>query len=316
VERITGFHKDLFVANPQFWRSRLHPDDRERVLQTLDILFASGENSVEYRWECAGGEYRWFLYRAVAVRDCAGEPQEIIGVWIEITERKVAEDSLRESEERFRQLAENINQLFWMLSPRSNQILYVSPAYEKIWGYSCQSLYDRPQSWLNAIHPDDRQRVGAAFEKQIAGEQYINEEYRIVRPDGAVRWICDRAFPIRNKLGEVYRIAGIAEDITHRVQAEAEILNALAREKDLSELKTRFISMISHEFRTPLSTVLSSADLLEYYVQKWPADKNEKKLEHIQRIQTAVANLTELLEEVLFLGRAESGRFPFNPVLL
>lgn len=314
VGRITGCHKDQFTANPEFWRQGLHPDDRERVLQARDILLASGENSVEYRWQCAGGEYRWFLDRAVAVRDRAGEPQEIIGVWIDITERKVAEGSLRESEERFRQLMENINQVFWMLSPRSNQILYVSPAYEKIWGYSCQNLYEQPQSWLCAIHPDDRERVGAAFEKQAAGEQYLHEEYRIVRPDGAVRWICDRAFPIRNQLGEVYRIAGIAEDITERKQAEAEILNALARAKDLSELKTRFISMISHEFRTPLSTVLSSADLLEYYLQKWPADKNEKKLEHIQRIQSAVANLTQLLEDVLFLGSAESGRLPFNPV--
>src|SRR4028119_1533700 len=110
----------------------------------------------------------------------------------------------------------------------------------------------------------------------MAGELYINKEYRIVRPDGEIRWIWARTFPVRNQLGEVYRLAGIAEDISERKLVEAELLNALAKEKELSELKTRFVSMVSHEFRTPLSTIISSADLLEYYFQKWPSENNEK----------------------------------------
>jgi PAS domain S-box-containing protein len=91
--------------------------------------------------------------------------------------------------------------------------LYVSPAYEEIWGRSCASLYASPQSWLDAIHPEDRERVRtASLTKQAAGDYC--EEYRIIRPDGTVRWIRDRAFPVRDHAGNVYRLAGLAQDIT------------------------------------------------------------------------------------------------------
>jgi PAS domain S-box-containing protein len=108
-----------------------------------------------------------------------------------------------------------------------SQILYVSPGYEEIWGRTCASLYARPRDWLAAVHPDDRERVlQAALAKQFQGPYH--QVYRIVRPDGSVRWIEDRAFPVRNEAGEVYRFAGIAEDITLRKQA-AERSDAFAK---------------------------------------------------------------------------------------
>src|ERR1043165_5208584 len=112
-------------------------------------------------------------------------------------------------------------------SPTKDRILYISPAYEEIWGRSCASLYASPRDWLEAIHPEDRDRVWqAAFTKQVSGEFY--EGYRIVRPDVTVRWIEDRAFPIRNELGQVYRVTGIAEDVTERKRGEA-VLGALCK---------------------------------------------------------------------------------------
>lgn len=146
------------------------------------------------------------------------EHGEVVGavvVFKDITERKRAEETLRESEERFRQVAEHIREVFWMSDPEKNTILYISPGYEEIWGRTCESLYASPRSWLEAVHPDDRDRVlAAALTKQVTGEYC--EEYRIIRPDGSVRWILDRAFPVRNASGTVYRIAGLAEDITNR----------------------------------------------------------------------------------------------------
>jgi two-component system cell cycle sensor histidine kinase/response regulator CckA len=128
-------------------------------------------------------------------------------------------DTLHESQERFRQLAESIREVFWLTDPLKNQVVYISPAYEEVWGRTCDSVYASPMSWLDAIHPEDRGRVqDAALSKQVAGD--YDEEYRIVRSDGAVRWIRDRAFPVRNQAGEVFRIAGIAEDITEHKQAE------------------------------------------------------------------------------------------------
>ncbi len=136
-------------------------------------------------------------------------------------EQQRSRETLQKSEEKFRQIAENINEVFWMTNPDKNQMIYISPSYENIWGHTCESLYEQPKTWLDAIHPEDRPRILGSLEKQIRGE--YDEEYRIVRSDGSIRWIRDRAFPIQDNSGKIYRITGIAEDITKRKVAEQEI---------------------------------------------------------------------------------------------
>jgi len=132
-------------------------------------------------------------------------------------EEKVKQ-ALLESEERFRQMADNINEVFYLSDLRQPQMLYVSLAYESVWGRPCQSLYDNPQSFLEAIYPPDRPQVMTALEQQRQGLR-TQREYRIVQPDGTIRWVSDRSFPIRNAQGEVYRVCGIVEDITEQQQA-------------------------------------------------------------------------------------------------
>jgi PAS domain S-box-containing protein len=125
---------------------------------------------------------------------------------------------LEQSEQLFNHLAENIGEVFWITAPDKNRMIYISPAYESIWGRSCKGLYASSRDWIEAIHADDRKRVlMAATTKQISGE--YDEEYRIVRPDGAIRWIHDRAFPVRDESGPVCRIVGVARDITEIAQA-------------------------------------------------------------------------------------------------
>ncbi|NOK59040.1 MAG: hypothetical protein GFH27_549349n35 [Chloroflexi bacterium AL-W] len=119
---------------------------------------------------------------------------------------------------RFRQMAEHIKEVFWMTDPAKQQMMYISPAYEQVWGRTCESLYSEPTSFLDAIHPEDRERVIQAFPKQIQGT--YEEEYRVVQPDGSIRWVEDRAVPIYNDEGQVYRVVGIAIDITSRKHNE------------------------------------------------------------------------------------------------
>jgi PAS domain S-box-containing protein len=133
-------------------------------------------------------------------------------------QQQQAKLALRESEARFRQLAENIENVFWILEPATQSFTYVSPAYERIWQRSATALLADPKLWRHSIHVRDMERI---VDKQRTGQSY-DEEYRIVRPDGTVRWIRDRAFPLRNDHDEVYRVVGIAEDITdlkHQEQA-------------------------------------------------------------------------------------------------
>jgi diguanylate cyclase (GGDEF)-like protein/PAS domain S-box-containing protein len=135
-------------------------------------------------------------------------------------ELKLELGQLKEREERFRQIAENVREVFFMISAQTDEILYISPAYEEVWGRSCESLYENPESWLGAIHPEDSLQALATLETQFRTGDEFHEEYRIVRPDGSIRWIWVRAFPITDAVGEVNRFVGIAEDITDRKQAE------------------------------------------------------------------------------------------------
>jgi PAS domain S-box-containing protein len=166
-------------------------------------------------------------------RDDVNFVQAVANVLAAAIERRQAETSLTESEERFRQLAEHIQEVFWMIATDGGQVIYVSPTYEEIWGRSQQSLYEHPEEWLQAVHEEDRERVAAAFREENLAAGGFDEEYRIVRPDGSVRWIRDRGFPVHSEEGNVYRIAGIAQDIT-RLRETDDMLRRQAELLDLA----------------------------------------------------------------------------------
>lgn len=154
----------------------------------------------------------------------------ILVMWIvalQLVKHKQTEEALRQSEARFRQMADTIQEVFWMATPNVTETVYVSPAYEKVWGRSCASLAADPQSWLEAIHPEDREHLLAALEGYQRGESQV--EYRIVRPDGAVRWIWDHGYPVRNERGETVSVVGIARDITERKQADEALRESKTR---------------------------------------------------------------------------------------
>ena len=208
------------VGKPVF--ELIHPDDRETVLGRIDEVFSGERPTIfqERRYTRFDGKIIDVEVASTLYPDPGGPAIQII--LRDITERKRTEATSRESEERFRQIAESIDEVFWITPPDKNRMIYVSPAYEKIWGRPCADLYVNPRNWLAAIHPDDRDRViHAALTHQSEGS--YDEEYRILRPDGAERWIRDRAFPLRDDSGEIYRIVGLAEDITDRKHVESEI---------------------------------------------------------------------------------------------
>jgi len=196
-------------------------EEAAQVAAGIRAVMAGSQAEFHLEYPCHGSrEQRWFLVR---VTQFGGQgPVRVVVAHENVTERKLAEDALRESEERFRQIAETIQEVFWITDTTKHRMLYISPAYERIWGRSCASLQSTPHNWLEAIHPEDRDRVQqAATTRQAVGT--YDEEYRVLRPDGSLRWIRDRAFPVTNHCGEIYRVVGVAQDITERKRSRDQL---------------------------------------------------------------------------------------------
>jgi PAS domain S-box-containing protein len=208
----------------------------EALLRTVSEGFAAIEpgelKRIDEKWfgRTINRYGRYLTYAgyaaAVAILLIAG-----LGVWNRTLSKRVLQRTAAssESEQRFRQIAESIQEVFWLIDVEKQTILFVSPAYERVYGRSSEGLYRDPRSWLEAVHPDDRERVQrAADEKGARGE--LDETYRVVRADGSIRWVRDQGFPIRDASGKTYRYAGIAEDITDRRRAEEERAHLLESE--------------------------------------------------------------------------------------
>jgi PAS domain S-box-containing protein len=206
------------------------------------------------------GEYLRFLgytvYAvALAILLIAG-----LAVWNQTLRKQILlrTAALSGSEERFRQIADNIHEVFWLIDRTKQTVLYISPAYESVWGRFCEHLYKDLHSFTDAIHPDDKDQVMERMEKQSEPDEL---EYRILRPDGSVRWIWDRSFPVKDESGHIYRIAGIAEDITERKEAEERLRHS---ESQLAEAQ-RLAHIGSWDWNLKNDTVNWSEELYRIF---------------------------------------------------
>jgi diguanylate cyclase (GGDEF)-like protein/PAS domain S-box-containing protein len=224
LPKLIGVAPAQLPRTTRAWLHILHPDDRSLFRgKAIEANVTKLRTELEYRLRKGDGEW-------IRVRQCM-EPLEREGAasvrfqWFntlqDVTAERKAEEGLRDSESRFRQMAESIRDVFFLQNLDSSQMYYVSPAYERIWGRTCESLYANPASWVDSIHPDDLDHAFRKFnEGRSTGFDY---EFRIVRPDGEMRWIHTRGFPILDDAGNPYRTAAVASDITQRKEAAEEL---------------------------------------------------------------------------------------------
>ncbi|RYF01033.1 MAG: response regulator, partial [Oxalobacteraceae bacterium] len=204
--------------------------------------------------------------------------------------------ALRESEERFRQLTDNVEDVFWMFSVPARTLEYVSPAYAAMWGRSVEALQQQPNSWLDAVHVDDRGHVGALW-SALAEVPHYEAEFRLAMEDGSVRWVRDRLFAVRDRRGEVYRVARVTSDITRRREMES-----LLRAADAN--KNEFLATLAHELRNPLSPIRNAAALLGATGQG--AEERQARAREV--ITRQVDHLAHLVDDLLDVARISEGK--------
>ena len=198
----------------------------------------AGEVTSETEYVRKDGSVVWVSVVTSAIHNDKGKAQYFVSVVQDISARRGAELALRESEEKFRQLADNIPEIFWITDARQRKLHYLSPGFASLTGMRLADVLRRPRSWLQVVHSEDRERVRLA--RKALPEAEYNIEYRIVLADGTLRWVHDQAFPVRDAQGKVYRIAGIGADVTHRKEAEEKLVY-LAHYDGLTGLPNRVL---------------------------------------------------------------------------
>ena len=229
--------------------------------------------------------------RLSAVLVKLGGVPHAITTMLDVTAQKRAESAMHESEARFEELAETIDDVFWVGDPKARTILYVNPAYERVWGRSCESLYAAPQSWRDAIVPEDLDRLPASTMPPVLDEF----EYRIQRPDGTRRWIRDRRFSVRDEAGNVVRTVGMALDVTEHRTLEEQLRHAQKMES-----LGRLAGGVAHDFNNVLAVIATNASILSEILP--PGDETHAM---VQEVDHAVERATGLTRQLLAFSRKQ-----------
>ncbi|MBD6617435.1 PAS domain S-box protein [Komarekiella sp. 'clone 1'] len=289
-------------------------DINQPGLQELNAAMREGKDfTVILRNYRKDGSLFWNELNISPVYDIDGYLTHYIGIQNDITERKQAETALLVSQQRLQYLLSSSPAVIYTCRSYGDfGGTFVSENVTTMMGYEAREMVENPSFWGSHLHPEDATQAFAKLSNVLEQGQYTLE-YRFLHQDGTYRWVHDQGKVVRDQAGKSVEMVGYWADITPRKQLEHELRVALEKEKELSELKSRFVSMTSHEFRTPLSTILSSCELLEHYRQKWT---QEKQLTHLHRIQSAVKRMTEMLNDVLVIGKAEAGKLEFRPTSL
>jgi PAS domain S-box-containing protein len=308
LEKLVGFALDAAQPPPLLWQAIIHPDDCTRVAEAYEQIKTTGSAQLDYRIYHKNGSTRWVNARGWLVYNEHGTVCRLDGIIADITTQKQVEEQLIAHEERLNGILNNIEDMVWSAEYGTERPIYVNNAVETIYGITPAEFTKTPQLWMDLIHPED---LAKFLETSIIAmeEGFRTVEYRIIRPDKQVRRVRDRLRIVLDDDESVLRLDGFITDMTvqgeiEQRQREAEQLQVeLQKAHDLRVMRNEFISMLSHDFRNPLSVITSSTDILLRHYQRLEPEKREAQL---NKIKVQVQRMVTLLEDILLLTRTEA----------
>ena len=306
-EEVFGYPIEERMADPDLWSKILHPDDRDRALEIARHAAATGAPfSMDYRIVRRNGQVAWIHDETVLVRGDRGEPLFWQGVATDVSERKQTEEALRDAAAKFQTLAEQIPAVTYIeqLGETASPI-YMSPQYEAILGFTPEERLATPGLWESRLHPDDRDRVLAEVEAMSDDVGGWSLEYRMLHRDGHAVWLRDEAVLVRDDDGAPLFHQGVLFDISDSKRAEQELERALVELRRADEIKDAFLTAVSHDLRTPLSTILGNAITLEHGDELGLSPDDRRELLHT--LASKARRLTDLITDLLDMDRLSRG---------
>lgn len=294
VTIVTGYSPDQFIEDSNFWKSKIHPEDLPMVREQLNKMQLLEFLEMEYRFLCADEQYHYLHEEIKILRDAQGEAVEGIGYFVDITRQRNYEEAIRQSENLYRSLAEASRDLIILISNEKN-IEYINSFARRALGWG--ELQTRLPSYAHILKLIPESSIQQVFQTQQA---VYTENLALIAKNKI--WLGTWLVPIFSTHNQVDFVMAVSRDITRQRETEEELQRALKAEQELNSLRYRFLTMTTHEFKTPISTILSSVELLETYGERWNV---EKRNEHINRIKTAAQRLNQMLSEVLEVNRVE-----------
>ncbi|RMG84702.1 MAG: PAS domain S-box protein, partial [Chloroflexi bacterium] len=292
-ERLTGRKVDEMYEDPRAWFDAIHPEDRERVINELRDR---RDKSLTFRLIHTSGETLWVTMHIYVIKDEQGEVARIIATTTDVTTLHMAIEALRESEARYRQLAEHIDEVFWMADIDTLSVTYVSPAFERLWGVSIDAMMGNNQGWREYIYPEDLPRIDEWL-MQLSQRNFVPVEFRIKRPDGQTRWLRWRGYPVKED-GRITKVAGVTHNITAEKEAEMH-RKALVMERERVELVNQFVSDATHDLKTPLSVIMTKVDMIRR------AKTPEDAARHLDILEQQAERLIDIINDLLTISRLD-----------
>jgi PAS domain S-box-containing protein len=295
-----GYNIDIIEHSYAFWRKNVHPDDIEAVEKNLQNYIANSSNGYNgiMRMKHKRGHIIWVKYSGFLIRDDDGSPLKIIGTHIDVTDIKKKEIQLQLSEEKYRFIAENTTDIICQHNLDSSYI-YLSNSFKEILGYETNEMINKAAS--DYVHPDDHKNFMAALNKFRSSGKHIPITYRFRKKNQTYVWLETTGKNIVNTSNKVIGIQTCSRDVNERIKMAKKKETALIKEKKFNELKSEFVSMASHQFRTPLTVIYSNTELLDLKLNKNPEIKPITN-----RIKKEVDRMTELMNNILVYAKYES----------